>query len=269
MNRRSWSRGYNDGELRQDGVGNRLSLLGMIPESTHAWTQRARFAEISSAPAGPSLRTGSLPCSSFYCLCRTGGLRHDHPAHWNGSAPTIASFTANPTSITSGTSSTLSWTVTGATSIAITPGTFTSTSATGSTSVSPTATTTYTLTATNAVGSTTATLSVTVTTAKQTDHRLLYRESHKHHFGFQQHAELGDDRCDEHRHHAGDLHVHIGEWFDEREPDGDDHLHADRDQCRGLDHVYGDRYRNRGKQTDDRAPSPRVPQVSLRVPAAR
>jgi hypothetical protein len=79
--------------------------------------------------------------------------------------PVITSFTANPASITSGSSSTLSWATTGATSLAITPGTFTSTSATGSTSVSPTATTTYTLTATNAVGSTTATAKVTVTSS--------------------------------------------------------------------------------------------------------
>lgn len=76
--------------------------------------------------------------------------------------PTIVSFTANPTSITSGSSSTLSWSTTGAASIAITPGTFTSTSANGSTSVSPTATTTYTLTATNASGSTTSTATVTL-----------------------------------------------------------------------------------------------------------
>src|SRR5271165_1148838 len=77
--------------------------------------------------------------------------------------PTIGSFSASPTSITSGSSSTLSWTTSGATSIAITPGTFTSSSLSGSTSLSPTATTTYTLTATNAAGSTTSTLTVTVT----------------------------------------------------------------------------------------------------------
>jgi len=82
-----------------------------------------------------------------------------------GTQPTIASFTANPASISSGSSSMLNWTTTGATSVAITPGTFTSTSASGSTSVSPTATTTYTLTATNASGSTTATATVTVATA--------------------------------------------------------------------------------------------------------
>jgi hypothetical protein len=77
--------------------------------------------------------------------------------------PTVSSFTANPTSISSGSSSMLSWATTGATTIAITPGTFTSTSPSGSTSVSPTATTTYTLTATNASGATTSTAQVTVT----------------------------------------------------------------------------------------------------------
>lgn len=82
-----------------------------------------------------------------------------------GPMPTIASFAANPTSIDSGVSATLSWSTTGATSVAITPGTFTSTSATGSTSVSPTATTTYTLTATDNAGSTTAVATVTVNAA--------------------------------------------------------------------------------------------------------
>jgi hypothetical protein len=77
--------------------------------------------------------------------------------------PTISSFTANPASIASGSSSTLSWATTGAVSIAITPGTFTSTAASGSTSVSPTATTTYTLTATNTAGSATAKATVTIT----------------------------------------------------------------------------------------------------------
>ena len=83
------------------------------------------------------------------------------------SKPTISTFTALPTSITSGSSSTLSWATTAATSIAITPGTFTSASASGSTSVSPTATTTYTLTATNAAGSTTSTLTLTVNAASK------------------------------------------------------------------------------------------------------
>jgi hypothetical protein len=84
------------------------------------------------------------------------------PPAGKGSVPAISSFTANPTTINSGTSSTLSWAATGATTIAITPGTFTSTSASGSTSMRPTVTTTYTLTATNVAGSTTSTLAITV-----------------------------------------------------------------------------------------------------------
>jgi hypothetical protein len=84
------------------------------------------------------------------------------------SKPAISSFRANPASIVSGSSTALSWVTTGATSIAITPGTFTSTSASGSTSVHPTATTTYMLKATNAAGSTTATAKVTVTAAGRT-----------------------------------------------------------------------------------------------------
>ncbi len=45
--------------------------------------------------------------------------------------PKINSFTASPSSIKSGSSSTLSWNTVGATSVAITPGTFTSSSASG------------------------------------------------------------------------------------------------------------------------------------------
>ncbi|MGO9325938.1 MAG: hypothetical protein ACLP07_15395 [Terracidiphilus sp.] len=78
-------------------------------------------------------------------------------------APAISSFSAGPASIINGSTTTLSWTTAGATSIAITPGTFASTSASGSVILSPTATTTYTLTATNTTGSATATLVVTVT----------------------------------------------------------------------------------------------------------
>ncbi len=78
-------------------------------------------------------------------------------------APTISSFSASPASIINGSTTTLSWTTAGATGVAITPGTFASTSASGSVVLSPTATTTYTLTATNTTGSVTATAVVTVT----------------------------------------------------------------------------------------------------------
>lgn len=76
------------------------------------------------------------------------------------SAPTIASFTASPSSIPPGGSATLSWTVSGADSISISPGIG---AVTGSSiTVTPGATTTYTLTATNTAGSVTRTATVTV-----------------------------------------------------------------------------------------------------------
>lgn len=79
------------------------------------------------------------------------------------SLPTISRFTATPASLAPGQSSTLSWAVSGATSLSIDSnvGTVTGTS----TVVSPTVTTTYTLTATNASGSATAPTTVTVTAA--------------------------------------------------------------------------------------------------------
>jgi hypothetical protein len=77
-----------------------------------------------------------------------------------GSAPVISSFTANPTSITSGSSSTLSWSGTGASYYVVSPqiGAVSG----NSVAVTPTATTTYTLYSTNQYGRTTATVQVTV-----------------------------------------------------------------------------------------------------------
>jgi Concanavalin A-like lectin/glucanases superfamily len=78
--------------------------------------------------------------------------------------PTINSFTANPTSITSGSSSTLAWTTTNATSASINQSIGTVV-VNGSSTVSPSVTTIYTLTATNSAGSITASATVTVQTA--------------------------------------------------------------------------------------------------------
>jgi hypothetical protein len=102
--------------------------------------------------------TSSSPVSNELCASTASA-----PA----AAPTIASFTATPASITSGQSSTLSFSATGATTLVITPG---SLAVTGTTSkvVTPTATTTYTLTATNSSGSATKTVTVTVTAAATT-----------------------------------------------------------------------------------------------------
>ena len=80
-------------------------------------------------------------------------------------APTVAQFTAEPSSIQSGQSSTLRWEVSGdvqAVSISPAVGTVRST---GSQQVSPASSTTYTLTATGAGGSVTGSATVSVVTA--------------------------------------------------------------------------------------------------------
>jgi len=77
-----------------------------------------------------------------------------------GPPPTISSFTANPSTISPGQSSTLNWTVSGASYYIVSPqiGAIRGTSA----SVTPTQTTTYTLYSTNEYGRSTATVTVTV-----------------------------------------------------------------------------------------------------------
>jgi chitodextrinase len=82
-----------------------------------------------------------------------------------GSVPAISSFTANPASITAGQTSTLSWNVSGATTITI-DNSIGSVTGTTSRIVTPAQTTTYTLTAANSAGSSTTKATVTVS-AKQ------------------------------------------------------------------------------------------------------
>jgi hypothetical protein len=81
-----------------------------------------------------------------------------------GAPPNISSFTAGPSSISSGSSSILAWSTSGATSLSIDQGIGTVTGVT-SRVVTPSGTTTYTLTATNGSGSVTQSVTVTVTTA--------------------------------------------------------------------------------------------------------
>ena len=117
------------------------------------------------------LPVATLVLGLFVCVgligCTAGTVSNSSSGTGTGKgpAPTITSFTATPPSINAGASSALTWAATGATSIAIAPGTFTSVSASGSTNIKPSATTTYTLTATNAAGSVTSTAKVTVTSS--------------------------------------------------------------------------------------------------------
>ena len=131
-------------------------------------------------PSSVTVRAGSSS-ATFSATARTISTNQMAAivASWNGvsktqtlqltpsataSKPVISSFTATPASINSGGTSTLSWSVSGATSLSINQGVGTVTGA-ASENVTPTATTTYTLTATNTAGSTTATATVTVKAA--------------------------------------------------------------------------------------------------------
>jgi len=81
-----------------------------------------------------------------------------------GKLPVINSFSASPSNISAGESSTLNWTVTGATAVSIDQG-IGNVALTGPRAVAPAATTVYTLTASSSAGSTTATTQVIVTGA--------------------------------------------------------------------------------------------------------
>lgn len=83
------------------------------------------------------------------------------------SPPVVNAFTANPSTIIAGQSSTLGWTATNTTTVSIN-GVAGTQPANGSVSVSPSATTTYTLEATGPGGTATAATTITVNTAPPT-----------------------------------------------------------------------------------------------------
>jgi len=101
-------------------------------------------------PVGVSYNGVGGPTSSYITIAANTAL------------PSISSFTATPSTINSGQSSTLTWAVSNATTLSIDNGIGTVTGTTRT--VSPGATTTYKLTATNSAGSVTATTTVTVST---------------------------------------------------------------------------------------------------------
>ena len=117
---------------------------------------------ISAKPGIASVTPVSYTLDVTTNCAATAFALHPAPAL---AAPTISSFTASPTTINSGQSSTLSWSVSGnpAPSLSIDNGV----GAVSGTSiaVSPSATILYTLTATNTAGMQTATLTVAVNTA--------------------------------------------------------------------------------------------------------
>ena len=136
--------------------------------STLAWSVTGATAlsinQSIGAVTGTSSRVVTPSVTTTYTLTATGpGGTNTASATVtvNAAAPVISSFTATPSTITAGGSSTLAWSVTGATALSINQsiGAVTGTS---SRVVTPSVTTTYTLTATGPGGTNTASATVTV-----------------------------------------------------------------------------------------------------------
>jgi phospholipase C len=99
-------------------------------------------------------------------LAACGGTSSQTPGSGDPKNDPTASLTANPTTLVSGGTATLTWTTSNATSVTIDPSVSSTTlPVSGSATVTPSSTTTYKLTATGAGGTATASVTVTVTVA--------------------------------------------------------------------------------------------------------
>lgn len=133
-----------------------VSFLGAVISLSRK-SPRRRWTALAYSLLGCAV----LPIAMLLAGCQAS--TPNTPSGSGGVAPVISSFTATPSSIVAGKSTTLTWSVSGATTLSIDHGvgTVSGTSAT----VTPSATTNYTLTATNAYGSAQLSASVTVTPA--------------------------------------------------------------------------------------------------------
>jgi hypothetical protein len=127
---------------------NSATVTGTVnPDFTTEGTETLIFNLRSGSTTGPVIATTSV---TLYDLVATPTV------------PTINSFTASPNTITSGSSVTLSWSITGADVVKII-GIGAYNSSITSIVLVPTATTTYTLQAINVTGTSTSSITVTVT----------------------------------------------------------------------------------------------------------
>jgi hypothetical protein len=155
-----------------------VGIFGIIHSADATSTYRDRYDTAHGNPSGTTSctfchvttspvvlnATGQTLLASNFNYCSIGPATGTcAPAV---TAPVISSFTANPGSITSGQSSTLSWSLSGGTPTTLT---LNGGSVLGLTSqpVSPTTTTLYTLTASNSAGSVSQSVTVTVSAAPQ------------------------------------------------------------------------------------------------------
>jgi len=140
---------------------------------TYLWTPIGQNVALTSPTAAITTFTATGGQSYAFRLTVTDpyggkGIAQVYVTTASSAGPIITSFVANPTSITLGGASTLSWSTSNATSVSISPAPGGAEPLNGTISVSPTVTTTYVLTATNATASVTATATVVVNTPQVT-----------------------------------------------------------------------------------------------------
>src|SRR5581483_2871197 len=135
--------------------------------STLSWISVNADTVSISPGVGPVAQRGSVSVSpaqtTTYTVTATGGgatASCNITVTVGAATPVISSFTATPSTINVGQSSTLQWAVQNATTVSITS--LCAVAASGSQNVSPATTTTYTLTATNAAGTSSRTVTLTV-----------------------------------------------------------------------------------------------------------
>lgn len=119
----------------------------VVADITSENTETFTFSLRTGSTSGPVVKTATVTVSD---------------SSTPPSSPSINSFSASPSSITNGSSTTLSWSTSGANVVKIS-GVGTYNASTTSISVSPSSTTTYTLTAINVAGQATSSTTVTVT----------------------------------------------------------------------------------------------------------
>jgi hypothetical protein len=148
-------------------TGNTVQLAATVTGSTDLGVSWSVTESGGGSVSSTGLYTAPATPGSYHVVATS----HADPSRTSSAAvtvtspvvsrPVISSFTASPATVTQGASTTLSWAVSGATSLTLDNGVGPVTGLT-SKSVAPSATTRYTLTATNAAGSVTATVNVTV-----------------------------------------------------------------------------------------------------------
>jgi hypothetical protein len=157
--------GVNAGTITLNGSGS-SDPLGL--PLTYQWTQiSGPTITLNNASGVTATFTAAAGQTYNFRLTvrNSEGLSATDTVTVSTASPTsarITSFVANPASIATGQSTTLSWSIDNATSASITPGPGTVDAHTGSVAVSPTQTTTYTLTATGPTGQVTQQVTVTV-----------------------------------------------------------------------------------------------------------